>query len=253
MTFNRMVKLLLGLLGFVAGILAVMVAFLTRRMVAPARQPVSIQPSDLGLPFENVQFPAQDGVRLSGWFIPAALGTSRDGATIMLLHGWGWNRLGDAADDLLANLTGSTPVEFLRLAHSLHYEGYNILTFDLRNHGESAGQAPVTFGQKEADDLLGAVTYLKSRTDVNADKIGAIGFSLGGNALLYALPRTNAIRAGIAVQPTTATVFAERFAQDLMGGVGQYVVLPLTEMAYAAAGGINLGAHSTGVCSGRSG
>lgn len=253
MTLNRMMKLVIGLAGFVAGILAVMVAMITRRMVAPARQPVSIEPSDLGLPFENVQFPALDGVRLSGWFIPAALGTSRDGATIIFVHGWGWNRLGDAADDLMANMTGATPVEFLRLAHSLHYEGYNVLTFDLRNHGESAGQPPVTFGQKEADDLLGALTYLQSRTDVSADRVGVVGFSLGANALLYALPRTRGIRAGVAVQPTTAAVFAERFAHDVLGGVGEHVVLPLTEMAYSAAGGMSLGALQPAFAAGGAG
>lgn len=253
MTFNRMVKILLGLAGFVAGIIAVIVAMVTRRMVAPARQPVRLQPSDLGLPFENVQFPALDGVRLSGWFIPAAVGTSRDGATLMFVHGWGWNRLGDAADDMLANMTGATPVEFMRLAHALHYEGYNILTFDLRNHGESAAQPPVTFGQKEADDVLGAVTYLQSRTDVAADRVGAIAFSMGGNALLYALPRTHGIAAAVAVQPTTATVFAERFARDVLGGVGEYVVLPLTELAYAVAGGLNLSALQPAFAAGGAG
>ncbi|MEZ4518293.1 MAG: alpha/beta fold hydrolase [Chloroflexota bacterium] len=242
MTFNRMMRLLLGLLGILAGALVAVVAFLTRRMVSPTRQPVNIKPSDLGLPYETVQFPAQDGVRLSGWFIPAALNTSRSGATLIFLHGWGWNRLGDAADDLLADMTGTSPIELLRLAHALHYEGYNLLMFDMRNHGESASQPPVTFGQKEAGDLLGALTFLQGREDVAADQIGVIGFSLGGNALLYALPRTDAIRAAVAVQPTTATVFAERYAHDLLGGVGQYVVLPLTELAYSFASGMNLGA-----------
>lgn len=253
MTFNRVMKSLFGLAGFAAGIMAVVVGLVTRRMVSPPRQPVNIQPSDLGLPFENVQFPAQDGVRLSGWFIPAALGTGRKGATLVFVHGWGWNRLGDAADDMLADMTGATPVEFMRLAHSLHYEGYNILTFDLRNHGESASQPPVTFGQKEADDLLGALTYLQSRTDVAADRIGVVGFSMGGNALLYALPRTTAIRAAVAVQPTTATVFAERFARDVLGDVGQYVVLPLTELAYSVASGLNLGALQPAFAAGGAG
>lgn len=242
MTFNRVMKLLAGLAGFAAGVVAVIVALITRRMVSPERQALSISPAELGLPYENADFPALDGTRVSGWFIPAALGGTRHGATIALVHGWGWNRLGDSADDMLANMTGATPIEFMRLAHSLHYEGYNVLMFDLRNHGESASQPPVTFGQKESDDLLGAITYLQGRSDVAADRIGVVAFSLGANALLYALPRTGSIRAAVAVQPATASIFAERFAEDVLGGVGQYLILPLTETAYSLASGMNLSA-----------
>ena len=62
--------------------------------------------------------------------------------------------------------------------------------FDLRNHGESAAHPPVTFGQSEADDLLGALAYLSARPDVDPARLAAIGFSMGANAILYALPQT---------------------------------------------------------------
>lgn len=241
MTFRRVTRLFMTLLGFLAGLLAVVVAFFSRRMIAPARQPLRSVPTDLGLPYENVQFPAVDGVRLSGWFIPAVKNPNRKGATIVLVHGWGWNRLGDAADDLMANLTGTTPVDLMRLAHALHYEGYHVLLFDLRNHGESASHPPVTFGQGEASDLVGALNYLQAQPNVDPARIGAIGFSMGGNAILYALPQTDLIKAAIAVQPSTAIVFAERYAEDLLGPVSN-VVLPLVEGIYSVVGGVRLGA-----------
>lgn len=239
MTFRRAMQIVGLLAGFLAGLMAAVVALFTRRMVAPARQRLWTTPAEMGLAFENVQFPARDGVRLSGWFVPAGR-TNRDGATVILLHGWAWNRLGDAADDLLANLSGTTPVELLRLAHALHYEGFHVLMFDLRNHGESAAQPPVTFGQLEANDVLGALAYLQTRAEVNEGRIGVIGFSMGANAILYTLPQTEAVRAAIAVQPTTAEVFAEGYAADLLGAMGQ-VVLPLVETAYAAISGVRLG------------
>jgi dienelactone hydrolase len=225
-----------------AAVFAVLVAFAARRMIAPARQPLWMTPADLGLAYENVQFPAQDGVRLSGWFIPVVSTSPRKGATIVLAHGWGWNRLGDPADDILSRVAGSKPVELLRLAPVLHKEGFHILTFDLRNHGQSASRPPVTFGQQEANDLLGALAYLETRPDVDAGRIGVIGFSMGGNTLLYTLPQTNLIKAAVAVGPTSAALYAGRFARDVFGVLGGFL-LSLTEALYRVAGGLPLNSY----------
>jgi dipeptidyl aminopeptidase/acylaminoacyl peptidase len=241
MTFRRVLQILGLLLGFMAGLTAATVAYFTRRMVNPPRQALWTSPAQMGLPYENVQFPARDGVRLSGWFLPAAKGEDRHGATLILVHGWSWNRLGDAAADLLANFSGTTPVELLRLAHALHYEGYNVLMYDQRNHGESASHSPVTFGLGESEDLMGAIAYLAERPEADKTRIGAIGFSIGANAILYALPRTDELKAAIAVQPTTASIFAGRYAEDMLGPLGN-IVRPLVESAYAAAGDVRLAA-----------
>ena len=240
MTLRRVLNLLGLAAGFVAGVLAVVVAYFARRMVSPARQPLWTTPAEMGLEYENVNFPAQDSARLSGWFVPAAQDGDRGGATIVLVHDWTWNRLGDAAADLLANLSGTTPVELLRLAHALHYEGFHVLMYDQRNHGESAAQPPVTFGQTEANDLLGALAYVVTRPDVDARRVGVIGFSMGANAILYALPQTEAITAAIAVQPTTAATYAAGYAHDLLGPADR-IVLPLLEAVYSAVSGVRLG------------
>jgi len=254
MTFRRVMRILGLLAGLIAGVTAAIVGLMARRMVAPARQPLWATPGDMGLAFETVEFPARDGVRLSGWFIPAArpAGVVNEAATIVLVHGWTWNRLGDAAADLLANFSGTTPVELLRLAHSLHDEGFHVLMFDLRNHGESASQPPVTFGQTEANDLLGALAFLHTRADVDRERIGAIGFSMGANAVLYALPQTADLGAAIVVQPATAAVFAEGYAADLLGAAGQ-IVLPLVEAVYAAIGGVRLNALQPAFAAGGAG
>mgnify|MGYP003618451981 FL=1 len=252
MTFRRVMRLLGLAAGLLAGAAAVVVGLFTRRMVAPSRQPLWATPAEMGLEYENVEFPARDSVRLSGWFLPAARDGGRDGATIVLVHGWAWNRLGDAASDVLADLSGTTPVELLRLAHALHYEGYHVLMFDLRNHGQSAAQRPVTFGQSEANDLLGALAWLHTRPDVNAGRIGAIGFSMGANAILHALPQTDDLRAAIAVQPATAAVFAEGYAVDLFGVAGR-LALPLVEAAYAAVAGVRLDALQPAFAAGGAG
>lgn len=239
MTFKRVMKLLSAVLGFVAGIITVLIAFFARRMIAPARQPLWTTPAEMGMAFENVNFPAHDSVRLSGWFLPASKAVDRHGATIILVHDWTWNRLGDAAADLMANLTGTTPIELLRLAHALHYEGFHVLMYDQRNHGESATHPPVTFGQSEANDLLGALAYLHTRSEVEKARIGVIGFSMGANAILYALPQTDQIAAALAVQPMTVSSFMQGYAHDLLGAPGQFV-LPVIESIYSSISGVRL-------------
>ena len=69
--------------------------------------------------------------------------------------------------------------------------------------------------------MLGAVDFLQARADVRSDQIGAVGFSMGANTILFALPRTQAIKAAIAVQPTTPTVFKAGYANYLLGPLGK--------------------------------
>lgn len=245
MTFQRVMKILGILTGLAAAAAALVVAYFTRRMVAPARQPLWANPGDMGLEYENAQFPALDSVRLSGWFIPATKSEDRHGAAIILVHDWTWNRLGDAAGDMLANLSGTTPVELLRLAYTLHYEGYHVLMYDQRNHGESAAHPPVTFGQSEANDLLGAIAYLQTRPEVDGSRIGAIGFSMGANAILYAMAQTDQLGAAIAVQPMTIGTYVKGYTGDLLGLPGR-ALLPLVETAYSAVSGVSIGALQPG-------
>ena len=234
--FRRVLRWLFILGGFIAGLIVTIAVLFAQRLIHPLRQPLWGTPADLDMPYEPVAFPAADGVRLSGWFIPAQANSMRRGATLILVHGWGWNRLGEAATDIVANLTAASQIDLLQLAYSLHKDGFNILMYDGRNHGESSTQPPVTFGQTEAQDVLGAVAYLQGRSEVSANRIGAIGFSAGANAVLYTLPQTDQIQAAVAVQPTTPAHFADRFGAHFLGPVGK-VVVPLVELIYRQAGG----------------
>ncbi len=235
-TFRRSLRVFFGLAGFLLGLTLAATAYLARMMIAPKRQALWATPEDIGLEFEDVQFPARDGLRVSGWFIPANKDSSASKPTVVLVHSWQWNRLGYAAEGLFANVSGSIHIDMLNLANAMHGEGYNVLTFDLRNHGQSAAAHPVTFGQSEAKDLLGALSYLETREDVNHDRIGVIGFSIGANAALFAMPQTNKIKAIVAVQPTTPSVFSRRLTSDLLGIFGPPIRY-LVEIVYRLFGG----------------
>src|SRR5204863_345202 len=78
---------------------------------------------------------------------------------------------------------------------ALHDEGYHVLLFDLRNHGESARKVPITYGPNEALDYRGALAYVRSRADVDPARIGVLGCSMGANAALYGTPDAQPVKA----------------------------------------------------------
>lgn len=240
--FRRVLQLVLLLLGVIAGIISAIAVYLARFLINPPRQRLWTTPHSAGMPYEEIQFPARDGLRLSGWFIPAASKPEQEPVgALVIVHGWPWNRLGTAAENIISDLPGSMPVNLMNLAQSLHYRGYDVLMFDLRNHGRSASSIPVTFGMKEANDLLGALDYLAGRVDVNDQRIGIVGFSMGANTLLYTLPQTTLVKAAVAVQPTSPSVFAQRTTADIVGPLGG-AALFVSELLYRLAGGLPLSA-----------
>lgn len=239
--FRRVIRLSMFLLGLLAGLVIAFVAFVSRHLINPPRQRLWAVPSDAGLDYNEVEFPARDGLRLSGWFLPANSGNGTQKPAIVLVHGWTWNRLGDSGESLLASISGGLQVDLLRLAYELHEAGNHVLMFDLRNHGQSASGGPVTFGLQESNDLLGALDYLATRSDVAQDRIGVVGFSVGANAMLFSLPHTERIAAGVAVQPTSPGLFAGRYARDLLGPLGP-IVLALSGFVYQQVGHLPLNA-----------
>jgi uncharacterized protein len=128
----------------------------------PARVAVVGSPADVGLPYEDVVLTAADGVSLRGWYIP-----SQNGAAIIAVHGAGGNR-----------------TQLLRHAQALAQAGYGVLLFDLRAHGESDGTVfPMT---DDGQDVAPAVAFLEARAEVDPERIGAVGLSLGGEVILEA-------------------------------------------------------------------
>lgn len=131
----------------------------------------SQRPSDRGLTFEDITFHTDDGVVLSGWYIP---GTNH--AAVVVLHG--------------ASSTRSATMDH---AVVLARHGYGVLLFDARGHGLSDGRA-MEFGWNGDLDIAGALDYLSTRTDVDPLRIGAVGLSMGGEQAIGALPADMRLR-----------------------------------------------------------
>ena len=129
---------------------------LTVDFLAKPRNP--IDQTALGLPHERVTFPASDGVRLSGWYVP-----SRNGSAVVLVHGGGGDRQGT-----------------IRHARMIAGAGYGVLMYDARGRGESAGHENA-FGWEVDPDVRGAVSYLTAR---GIHRVGLLGLSTGAEAVV---------------------------------------------------------------------
>jgi uncharacterized protein len=137
------------------------------------RQPICcVIPADHGLTaYEDVRFTTADGLTLLGWYVP-----SRNGAAIIALHGSGSNRTAT-----------------LEHAAMLARHGYGVLLLDLRGHGNSGGQ--VALGWDANLDIDAALAYLHTRPDVDVQRIGALGLSMGGEVAMQAAAHTEGLKA----------------------------------------------------------
>jgi len=141
---------------------------------------------DIGVARSEVTMPGA-GVTLSGiLFRPATVESALP--AVVVLHGWAE-----------ASVPGAPRVE--RLARRLAESGYVALALSMRGWPKSGGQDDC--GSEQPDDIAKAVDWLASLPGVNADRIGAIGLSQGGQVALLAAARTSRIRAVVAYYPVT--------------------------------------------------
>jgi pimeloyl-ACP methyl ester carboxylesterase len=195
---------------------------LTKLMLWGRRAPVDRTPAEVGLEYEDAEFASTDGLRLRGWFIPR--GQQEPGPAVVFVHGWLWNRLGNKGGQIPVD---DKDVDFLPATRALHDAGYGVLLFDLRNHGESAGSPPITYGRYEARDYAGALEYLRRRPDVDTSRIGALGCSMGANTALYGTPDNQPVKAILAVQPAVLPHFNANFARSVFGPMGPAMLKPI--------------------------
>jgi pimeloyl-ACP methyl ester carboxylesterase len=159
-------SIILGILIF----LAVAVPFrLLLINMTPARTGQGMPtPGDLGLAFETLDLVALDGVPIRAWLIHGDSGAP----AVVMVHGKDGSKAG-----------------LLPLAAAVHRAtGYHVLLPDLRGHGES-GDAPMTFGAKEAWDVEIAIEALKRRDGIDSTRIGFYGQSMGAAAIVLGAGR----------------------------------------------------------------
>lgn len=155
------------------------------------RTPVHKTPADHGMhTWEDVYFPSSDGTPLEGWYIPSLQGESDQ--LIIINHPMPMSRSGftghfgepfSAVDTL--------EVDFVAHMGHLSRAGYNILAYDLRNHGNSgaANGGICGIGRYEWRDVVGAQEYVQDHSKLSKMKVGLYNRCTGGNAAYEAMYR----------------------------------------------------------------
>jgi fermentation-respiration switch protein FrsA (DUF1100 family) len=131
----------------------------------------AVPKAELGAAYQNVSFTTSDGLTLKGWYVP-----SRNRAAVIAAPG----RAGSQ-----------------KQARMLARHGYGVLLFDRRGEGASEGD-PNAFGWAADKDLNAAVAYLQHRRDVDGNRIGGIGLSVGGETLLQTAAESDGLKAVVA-------------------------------------------------------
>ena len=120
----------------------------------PTRELIG-SPADYGIAFEDVYFDTADGRRLHGWYVPG------DGDVTLLWHHGNGGNISHRLPDI----------------DLFHRElGVNILIYDYRGYGNSAGTPSEEGLYRDAE---AALRHLQSREDVDPAKIVYFGRSLG--------------------------------------------------------------------------
>jgi uncharacterized protein len=120
---------------------------------------------ELGVPYERVTVTTGDSLKLTASYVP-----SRNRASIVLYPG----------------------ATRARQARMLIRHGYGVLLLDPRGQGSSEGDVVRWAGDR---DILAGAEYLRHRPDVDPNRIGGFGFSVGGEIMLEAAARSTALKA----------------------------------------------------------
>jgi hypothetical protein len=169
-----------------------------------ARSPVTAV--NLGRPYEPVSLTTSDGLKLRAWYVP-----SRNGAAVIAFPG------------------RSQPVPHARM---LIRHGYGVLLLDRRGEGASEGDYNA-FGWAGERDLRAAIGFLQQRADVDPDRIGGLGLSVGGELLLQTAAHTPSLRAVVS-EGAGQRSLAEHLDNPTVGSVQRWFTGMLAQTAAVA-------------------
>jgi hypothetical protein len=165
-----------------------------------------VPPNRLGVAAEDVAFRTSDGLKLVGWYVP-----SRNGAAVIVFPG----RKGPQ-----------------RQTRMLARHGYGVLLFDRRGEGNSDGD-PNAFGWGGDRDITAAIAFLEHRPDVDPDRIGGIGLSVGGELMLEAAAKSDGLKA-VASEGAGARAFSDDLEQDSSEGFERWMAVTFSAVKTGA-------------------
>ncbi len=167
------------------------------------RNPVTRTPDEADLAFEEITFESLDGLKLKAWYIPAATADK-----IVVFNHF---MLGNRAGAVPPKDWGNVAVDFMPIYRHLVDAGYGVISYELRNHGESdvwkKGKLGLTL--VEYQDSVASVRLARERSP-NAE-LYLYSQCYGAVATIRAMEKHpkdfEGIRAFVCLQPLTPEGF----------------------------------------------
>ncbi|RMF56275.1 MAG: alpha/beta fold hydrolase [Calditrichaeota bacterium] len=178
--------------------------------------PNGITPDGYGLRFSRLEIPVDKGVVIKGWYIFSSGDTTL--GTILMLHG-----------------VASCKEHLLRTAQWLSKEGFNVITYDSRAHGESGGEF-CTYGFYESRDVTIVLDSVLHQFP-DAPPIAIWGNSMGGAIALLAMSQDHRIQCGVIESPfasleEVAYLYMKRLTKIPFRWVSQLVLQRAADIAH---------------------
>ncbi|MEO1191006.1 MAG: alpha/beta hydrolase [Pseudomonadota bacterium] len=196
--------------------------------VKPAfRTPVHKTPGDHGIEsWEDIYFASDDGTPLEGWYVPAAGGESDK--LIVMNHPMPMSRSGFTGHfGEPWSQVDSLEIDFVAHIAHLVRAGYNVLAYDLRNHGNSsaANGGICGIGRYEWRDCVGAKSYVDAHPRLSQMKLGLYSQCTGGNAQYEAFARRPELFTNVLcmLSPLVVSMTALMGQFAKLQGVGDYL------------------------------
>lgn len=208
-------------------------------VVRPFRSVLHKNPDDYGMTgWSDIYFPADDGVPLEGWYIPAKGGESDK--LVIFNHALPMCRAGFQGH-FGEPWSGYDAVEIdfvIQMKH-LTDAGYNVLAYDIRNHGRSgaSNNGVSGIGQIEWRDCVGVKRYVDTHPKLSRMKVGLYSQCMGGNSQYEAINRRPELFENVLCMcsPMVVSMRAIYRAFSELQGVSQYLDLLDFELLKAGA------------------
>jgi pimeloyl-ACP methyl ester carboxylesterase len=161
-----------------ASVYAGISTFTADRLTRPTNRPLPIDARQVSEDAQAWSTRTSDGLTLRGWYLP----TEKKRHLVVLVHGM-W----------------SSWLEMAGLGRDLHDQGFDVLLFDLRGHGQS-DPSRLYLGRRERGDIRAVMAWALSQGFSN-DRIGWLGYSMGGSTLLMEAARNPEIQVAVIDSP----------------------------------------------------
>jgi alpha-beta hydrolase superfamily lysophospholipase len=195
-------------------------------IVKPLRSVLHKTPDDYGMTgWRDIYFQSDDGTPLEGWFIPAKGGKSDK--LIVFNHALPMCRAGFPGHlGEPWSMYDAVEIDFVIQYKHLTDAGYNVLTYDIRNHGTSsaANGGLSGIGRWEWRDCVGVKKYVDSHPPLSKMTVGLYSQCMGGNSQYEAISRRPDLFENVRClcSPMVVSMSAIYSAMSELQGVSQY-------------------------------